>query len=158
MLTEEQVLEALEDVKDPEIPMVSIVELGMIAGVTVESDHVEVRITPTFAGCPAVRVMQAAVEERVRALGVPNVSAKITFEPPWNSSRISPEGRRKLKEFGLAPARPNTSVDLVQIADIACPFCGSTNTSLESPFGTTLCRSIHYCNSCKQSFEQFKPV
>ncbi len=159
MLTEKQILDALQDVKDPEIPVVSIVELGMIASVHVEPDRVEVKITPTFAACPAVGIMRAAAERRIRALGVENVSVQITFDPPWNSNRIQPEGRRKLQEFGLAPAQPHSGiVDLVQISEIACPFCGSTDTTLESPFGSALCRSIHYCNHCKQSFEQFKPL
>ncbi len=159
MLTRDQVLEALQDIKDPEIPVVSIVELGMIADVQVEPDGVRVKITPTFAGCPAVGVMRAQAEQRLRELGVEHVTVEMTFDPPWNSNRITPEGRQKLQEFGLAPARPHSgTIDLVQIADIPCPFCGSTDTVLDSPFGSALCRSIHYCNHCKQSFEQFKPL
>ena len=159
MLTQEQVLIALHDVKDPEIPAVSIVEMGLIADVEVLAGRVRVKITPTFAGCPAVEVMRAAAEARVRALGVADVKAEITFDPPWDSNRISPEGRRKLQEFGLAPPRPYTgSIDLIQIQFVDCPYCGSADTKLESAFGPTLCRAIHYCNHCQQSFEQFKPV
>jgi len=159
MLDKETILAALHDVKDPEIPAVSIVEMGLIAGVEIAPERVRVKITPTFAGCPAVEVMRAGVEQRIRALGVKDVKAVITFEPPWDSNRISPEGRRKLKEFGLAPPRQYTgTLDLIQIQFVACPFCGSEDTVLESAFGPTLCRAIHYCNNCQQSFEQFKPV
>ena len=159
MLTQDQVLTALQDVKDPEIPVVSIVEMGLIADVQIESESVRVKITPTFAGCPAVEVMRIESEKRLRALGVERVSVEITFDPPWNSNRISAEGRRKLKEFGLAPPRlHNGHVDLIQLELIECPYCGSADTTLESAFGPTLCRAIHYCRHCQQSFEQFKPV
>ena len=159
MLTTDQVVAVLQDVKDPEIPAVSIVEMGLIADVQVEPEGVRVKITPTFAGCPAVEVMRAESEQRLRALGVENVSVQITFDPPWNSNRISPEGRRKLQEFGLAPPRRHSgTVDLIQLEFVNCPYCGSADTTLESAFGSTLCRAIHYCNNCQQSFEQFKPL
>jgi ring-1,2-phenylacetyl-CoA epoxidase subunit PaaD len=159
MLTRAQILEALQDVKDPEIPAVSIVEMGLVAEVQTAPGRVRVALTPTFAGCPAVEVMRAASEQRIRELGVENVSVQITFDPPWNSDRISPEGRRKLREFGLAPPRLHGSApDLVQLLIVECPYCGSADTKLESAFGPTLCRAIHYCNHCRQSFEQFKPL
>jgi len=158
-ITPSQILEQLEQVKDPEIPVVSIVELGLIADVQVDERSARVKITPTFAGCPAVEVMRAETEQRLRALGIEEVKVEITFDPPWDSNRISPEGRRKLKEFGLAPPKPYTgAVDLIQIAFVECPYCGSADTTMESAFGPTLCRAIHYCHACQQSFEQFKPV
>jgi ring-1,2-phenylacetyl-CoA epoxidase subunit PaaD len=162
MLSEAQILTVLQEVKDPEIPAVSIVEMGLIAEVHLEPEGVLVKITPTFAGCPAVEVMRAESEKRLRALGIDanwRVSVQVTFDPPWNSNRISPEGRRKLKEFGLAPPRPhNGNVDLIQLELVNCPYCGSADTKLESAFGSTLCRAIHYCYNCQQSFEQFKPL
>jgi ring-1,2-phenylacetyl-CoA epoxidase subunit PaaD len=159
MLSEAQILAALQEVKDPEIPVVSIVEMGLIAEVQVKPEGVRVKITPTFAGCPAVEVMRAESEKRIRELGVARVSVQITFDPPWDSNRISPEGRRKLKEFGLAPPRPHSGrVDLIQLELVNCPYCGSADTKLESAFGPTLCRAIHYCYHCQQSFEQFKPL
>jgi ring-1,2-phenylacetyl-CoA epoxidase subunit PaaD len=159
MLTESQILSTLQDVKDPEIPVVSIIEMGLIAAIQIQGEEVRVKLTPTFAGCPAVAVMQADAEERIRALGAKRVSVEITFDPPWNSNRISPEGRRKLKEFGLAPPRLHAgTVDLIQLEFVNCPYCGSADTSLESAFGSTLCRAIHYCHNCQQSFEQFKPL
>ncbi len=159
MLTHDQILTALQDVKDPEIPAVSIVEMGLIADVQVEGEAVRVQITPTFAGCPAVEVMRLESERRLRALGVEDVSVQITFDPPWSSDRISAEGRRKLTEFGLAPPRRHDGhVDLIQLELVNCPYCGSADTTLESAFGPTLCRAIHYCHNCQQSFEQFKPL
>ncbi len=159
MLTRDQILAALHSVKDPEIPVVSLVEMGLIADVQIGEDHIGVKITPTFAGCPAVEVMRAEAEKRLRALGVEHVSVEITFDPPWDSNRISDEGRRKLQAFGLAPPKPyHGALDLIQIQFVACPYCGSEDTVLESAFGSTLCRAIHYCRNCQQSFEQFKPV
>ena len=159
MITETDILAALNDVCDPEIPALSVVELGLIAAVQVGEDSAQVKMTPTFAGCPAVEMMRCAMEERLRGLGLAEVKVSITYDPPWNSNRITPEGRRKLKEFGLAPPAPYTGeLNLIQIVDARCPFCDSYNTSLESPFGPTLCRAIHYCYDCQQSFEQFKPV
>jgi len=153
------ILAALQDVHDPEIPTLSVVELGLIAEVQVDENSAQVKMTPTFAGCPAVEVMRRAMEDRLRQLGLAEVKVSITYDPPWNSNRITPEGRRKLKEFGLAPPVPYTGeLDLIQIMDVPCPFCNSHNTALESPFGPTLCRAIHYCHDCQQSFEQFKPV
>jgi ring-1,2-phenylacetyl-CoA epoxidase subunit PaaD len=159
MLTKDQVLTALQAVKDPEIPAVSIVEMGLVADVQVDGDMVRVALTPTFAGCPAVEIMRRDSEERLRALGARDVAVSITFDPPWTSDRISDEGRRKLKEFGLAPPRPHAeAADLIQLLIVECPYCGSADTRLESAFGPTLCRAIHYCHHCCQSFEQFKPV
>lgn len=159
MVTEAQILTALHAVKDPEIPVVSIVEMGLIAEVRVEEKGVQVKITPTFAGCPAVEVMRAEAEKKIRALGIDEVRVELTFDPPWDSNRISSDGRRKLKELGLAPPPLYSgALDLIQLELVDCPFCGSADTSLESAFGPTLCRAIHYCRACQQSFEQFKPL
>lgn len=159
-LTADSVWAALAEVKDPEIPAVSMVELGMIAGVEVEDDRVRVRMTPTFVGCPAVEWMRSAAIQTIReALGVERVEVQLVYDPPWDSNRITPEGRRKLREFGLAPPTPHHgTVDLDPLQSAACPHCGSIDTVLESPFGPTLCRAIHYCNHCRQSFEQFKQL
>lgn len=159
MITEADILAALQDVHDPEIPAVSVVELGLIADIQVDEQSAHVKMTPTFAGCPAVEWMRRAMEDRLRGLGLPNVRVTITYDPPWNSNRITPEGRRKLEAFGLAPPKLYAGdLNLIQIQDARCPYCGSYNSSLESAFGPTLCRAIHFCNNCQQSFEQFKPV
>ncbi len=156
----EDVWDALRSIPDPEIPPVSIVELGMIDEVVVRGEAARVRFLPTFAGCPALDAIRSTIRERVAALGFDDVQVEAAFEPPWTTDRITDEGRRKLKEFGLAPpGRLNGRfVDIETLRRAACPFCGSRDTSMESAFGPTLCRAIHYCNGCRQSFEQFKPI
>lgn len=150
---------ALETVTDPEIPVISIVEMGMVPSVRVDGDETVVRMTPTFAGCPALDVIRQNIATAVKDAGYENVRVEVVFDPPWTSDRITDAGRAKLKSFGLAPPGAACgSLSESRIADVACPLCDSTNTTLESIFGPTLCRAIHYCNTCRQSFEQFKPV
>lgn len=156
----ERVLQALRSVTDPEIPVLSVVEMGIICGLEIAGDEAVVRMTPTFAGCPALDVIRDSIAGAVRRAGFNEVRVDVVFDPPWTSDRITPEGRRKLKEFGLAPpaACGSTGPSIESLRRAACPFCDSTDTTLESMFGPTLCRAIHYCNTCRQSFEQFKPV
>lgn len=150
---------ALEQVCDPEIPVLSVVEMGIIADARIESGRVVVEMTPTFAGCPALDVMRKNIGEAVRGAGFEDVTVDVVFDPPWTSDRISADGRRKLKEFGLAPpGKACGEISEATLARVTCPFCDSADTTLESIFGPTLCRAIHYCNACRQSFEQFKPV
>ena len=156
------VWEALAGVQDPEIPAVSVVDMGMVREVEVEGSAVRVVMLPTFTGCPAVPIIKSDVAAAVeRVQGVTEVQVDITFTPPWTTDRITDVGREKLREFGLAPP---TGSGPVLIADIGlptvaiCPFCGSRNTHNENPFGPTPCRAIYYCDGCKQPFEQFKPV
>ncbi|MCC7359500.1 MAG: phenylacetate-CoA oxygenase subunit PaaJ [Anaerolineales bacterium] len=153
------VWEALNEVMDPELPVVSVVELGMVRGVTVDGDRVTVALTPTFAGCPAQAVMQAAVAERVRALGPAAVTVTLQLDPPWTTDWIADTAREKLRRVGLATPRPHGG--LIQLAldePAVCPYCGSTQTDLRSAFGPTLCRAIYYCRACRQGFELFKPL
>ncbi|MGV3640160.1 MAG: 1,2-phenylacetyl-CoA epoxidase subunit PaaD [Adhaeribacter sp.] len=159
MWTEKQIWELLEQVKDPEIPVLSLVDLGVITGVTVCGDQVRVQMTPTFSGCPAMEYMRREVEEVLTAAGFASPEVVMSFAQPWNSNKISAKGREALQQFGLAPP-PQYQVftDLDILEQVPCPNCGSKETSLRSPFGPTLCRSLHYCHSCRQAFEQFKPV
>ncbi len=153
--------QALADVADPEIPVLSVLEMGMIADVAMDGPCVVVRMTPTFAGCPALDVIREDIARVVRLAGFDEVRVDVVFDPPWTSDRITQEGRRKLKEFGLAPPAPGCGGGAVTetiLRRVACPYCDSADTTLESLFGPTLCRAIHYCNACRQSFEQFKPV
>ncbi|MEO1052440.1 MAG: 1,2-phenylacetyl-CoA epoxidase subunit PaaD [Bacteroidota bacterium] len=159
VLTEEQLLEWLEEVKDPEIPVLSLVDLGVITKVEIDNEDVLVNMTPTFVGCPAIDMMKQDVIDTLNKYGVENVTVNVSFEVQWNSNKISDKGRKALKEFGLAPPpKHNLIVDLDIIENVACPYCGSENTEMKTPFGPTLCRSIHYCNNCHQAFEQFKPI
>lgn len=159
MFSKEEILIALDEVKDPEIPTISVVDLGIITGIEIESDNVKVRMTPTFAGCPALRMLEDLVRERIEKMGVPHVEVKTTFDVAWNSNMISEKGLMALKKHGLAPPpKHNGYLELDVLSDVACPWCGSRNTTLDTPFGPTLCRSMHYCKNCQQAFEQFKPV
>ena len=157
---ERRVWDALQGVKDPEIPLISLVELGMISEVSVADGRVSVKMLPTFAGCPALDLMRDQIEEAVREAGFEEVEVDVVFDPPWSTDRITTEGLAKLKAFGLAPPRRCGEAGASESAllRVACPFCGSNDTDLESIFGPTLCRAIHYCQECQQSFEQFKPV
>lgn len=158
-LTNEQVWKILEDVQDPEIPVISVVDLGLIRQVAVEADRVLVVMTLTFAGCPALQVMREEIARRLQEAGASQVEVRITHKPPWSSDWITEEGRRKLKDFGLAPPpRHNGAVELALQEAARCPYCASQNTQLKNSFGPTLCRAIYVCNDCRQPFEQFKPV
>lgn len=155
---------ALLTVVDPEIPVINIVEMGIVAGVHVDGGQVVVELTPTFAACPAVDVIREETRRAISNVFSGPVDVRIVYDPPWTSDRITDEGRRKLKSFGLAPPVHTCgngtwgSGVTGNLGYVPCPHCDSTNTQLESLFGPTLCRSIHYCNACLQSFEQFKDV
>jgi len=161
MVTAEHVWEALAEIPDPEIPTISLVELGVVRDVEVEGERVRVAFTPTFLGCPALEVMRNRMEEAVRALGA-EPEVEVVVEEPWSTDRITPEGRRKLRESGFAPPAPREAgpVTVVQLERTVfrCPYCGSTDTKLENLFGPTPCRSIRYCAGCRQPFEQFKTL
>ena len=161
-MTKEDVIVALHEVKDPEIPGISLVDVGIITNIEVRSDNDgKVTMTPTFVGCPAIHMMRDETEAAVRGLGVDNVEVVVTFDEPWDTNKITEAGLKALHKHGLAP--PERYDDTVELKldvlnDAKCPFCGSRNTDLKSPFGPTLCRSLHYCNNCSQAFESFKPV
>lgn len=159
-LTKEHILALLEEVKDPEIPVLSLVDLGVITGVEVtREDHVTVKMTPTFSGCPAMDYMKKDVERTLKKYGITRHTVTMSFDSPWDSNRISEKGRKALKEFGLAPPPAYELVPDLDILEYAtCPYCSSNNTTLRTPFGPTLCRSMHYCHNCRQMFEQFKPL
>ena len=160
-LTEADVWEALGEVPDPEIPVVSIVDLGVIRKVDVADAHVRVELTPTFLGCPALDAMRAAMAERLERLGA-EPEIEVVLDDSWSTDRITAEGREKLREAGFAPPQPREAgaPKLVQLqsAVFRCPYCGSTDTTLENIFGPTPCRSLRYCRACRQPFEQFKTI
>jgi ring-1,2-phenylacetyl-CoA epoxidase subunit PaaD len=159
MVTAEQVWEALAEIPDPEIPAISLVDLGVVRDVAVEGGKVRVEFTPTFLGCPAVELMRGQMAERINELGA-EAEIDIAAEG-WSSDLITPEGRQKLAESGFAPPAPGAApTTLLQIEAVVsrCPYCGSTDTRLENLFGPTPCRSIRYCSSCRQPFEQFKTL
>jgi ring-1,2-phenylacetyl-CoA epoxidase subunit PaaD len=160
-LSEQDVWDALAEIPDPEIPVISLVDLGVIKDVEVQGDRVRIDFTPTFMGCPALEPMQRAMEQKVSELGG-TAEVRVLLDDSWSSDRITPAGREKLREAGFAPPapRPAGKLDLVQLRTGAfrCPYCGSTETRVEESFGPTPCRSIRYCDSCRQPFEQFKTL
>ena len=177
-LDRQAVMAALADVPDPEIPAVSIVELGMVGDVEVREGGIRVELLPTFVGCPALEIIRGAVEARLGELGPP-VDVEVSFATPWSADRISPAGREKLRGSGFAPpphlrggralpvldaparidaSAPASDTGHADQGPVACPYCGSSRTTLENLFGPTQCRSIHHCADCRQPFEAFKPI
>ena len=161
MVTAERVWQALGDIPDPEIPVISLVELGVVRAIEVNGEQVRVEFTPTFLGCPALEVMRDAMAECIRALGG-DPEIQVVLDDSWSTDRITPAGREKLREAGFAPPAPRGAAapQLVQLqrGTFRCPYCGSTETELENIFGPTPCRSLRYCKSCRQPFEQFKTI
>lgn len=159
-VTESQVWQALAEVKDPELPLVSVVEMGIVRDVQIEGDTALVKMTPTFSGCPALDVIRREIEAGVRALGFAHVTVEIILHPPWSSDWIMDSARKKLQNLGIAPpVRHLGNLIPVAFLDVAtCPRCGSTNTILKNAFGPTLCKSVWYCHNCQDGFEQFKAL
>ncbi|MCS7008280.1 MAG: phenylacetate-CoA oxygenase subunit PaaJ, partial [Gaiellaceae bacterium] len=159
-LTEADVWAALAAVPDPEIPVLSVVDLGVVRGVAVEHGRVRVDLAPTFLGCPALEAMRCAVAEKAAELGA-EVEVRVLLGDTWSTDDITAEGREKLRAAGIAPPapRPAGALELVQLErGFRCPYCGSTETRLDNLFGPTPCRSIRYCEACRQPFEQLKTV
>lgn len=163
-ITEQQARDALLDVMDPEIPHLSIADLGIVRNVQVSKAAIDVEIMPTFVGCPALEMIKEGVQERLAQLAPDHaINVKVTLDEPWTTDRISEKGRQVLKSSGFAPpprakempARAN----LIQLMPVVeCPYCESRNTIMDNAFGPTLCRAIYYCRNCRQPFEQFKQV
>jgi ring-1,2-phenylacetyl-CoA epoxidase subunit PaaD len=163
-ITEQGVRDALLEVMDPEIPHLSIVDLGIVHKVDVVDDGIQVAIMPTFVGCPALEMITDSVRERLTELAPDHtIDVRVTMDEPWTSDRISERGRQILKTSGFAPPMPLKAMparaNLIQLLPVVeCPYCNSRNTTMENAFGPTLCRAIYYCRNCKQPFEQFKQL
>lgn len=158
-ITEDQIYTWLEEVKDPEIPVLSLVDLGVITDIQLNDSGVRIEMTPTFVGCPALDMMKREIHEVLTKRGMKNISIDVTFRKQWTSNLITEKGKEALKKFGLAPP-PSREIftELEVLEHATCPRCDGTDTELKNAFGPTLCRSIHYCNTCKEAFEQFKPL
>ena len=155
----DRVLTVLSTVTDPEIPTLSVIDLGMITNVAVSEDGVKVRLLPTFVACPATNYIRKNISDALRDAGFANPTVEMETELSWSSDRVTEHGRKLLEEFGLgAPVQIDGVLNFDIIEHVACPHCGSENTTMRSMFGSTLCRSIHFCNECKQGFERFKPL
>lgn len=156
---------ALAEVPDPEIPAISVVDLGVIGAVELAADRSSLRVAlmPTFIGCPATEVMRQQIGEKLSALDLADrVEVTLSFDEPWTSDRITLVGREQLRSSGFAPPphlrEIGTLGELPTLTVVTCPYCGSRETTLENPFGPTLCRAIYHCAGCHQPFEAFKPI
>jgi ring-1,2-phenylacetyl-CoA epoxidase subunit PaaD len=153
---EQDVRDAVAGVPDPELPPVTVGDLGMVVDVRVDGGAVAVDLVPTYSGCPATTMIRGQVEQAVGALpGVEQVTVTFVRDVVWEPGRISAQGRERLRSFGIAP--PGSGQMLLQIARVTCPMCGSRDTVADSPFGPTPCRSTHYCRACRNPFEAIKP-
>ena len=159
---------ALGEIPDPEIPAISLIDLGVIGSISFGStpnggERLCVELLPTFVGCPAIEVMRQQIGERLRDLELADeVVVELGYSVPWTSDRITPAGRAALRSSGFAPPQQVGSgfgEDLLTVLQIVtCPYCASHNTVLENPFGPTLCRAIYHCGDRRQPFEAFKPI
>jgi ring-1,2-phenylacetyl-CoA epoxidase subunit PaaD len=162
MLSRERVLEVLNEVMDPEVPVISVVELGIVRDVTIDRDRVRVTVTPTYSGCPAMKVIEDDIRSALVSAGAASVDVETTYAPAWTTDWIGTEAKEKLRAFGIAPPGRAESSELVMLtrssAPVACPYCGSSATRLQSEFGSTACKAIHFCDACRQPFDEFKAI
>jgi ring-1,2-phenylacetyl-CoA epoxidase subunit PaaD len=160
--TRDELLAVLDEVKDPEVPVLSVVELGVVRNVDIAGDDVTVTVTPTYSGCPAMAVIERDIAQALHDHGVANVAIRTSYSPSWTTDWIPAEARDKLRAYGIAPPGPADHDAPVQIgrrrAAVRCPFCGSMRTMLKSEFGSTACKAIHVCEDCRQPFEEFKAL
>jgi ring-1,2-phenylacetyl-CoA epoxidase subunit PaaD len=162
--TREQVLAWLEDVKDPEVPVLSVVELGVVRDAAVDTDgNVTVTVTPTYSGCPAMRVIEESIRDALLDRGAPRVTIETVFTPAWTTDWMPESAKAKLEAYGIAPPGAASAIDeLVPLrrahSALRCPWCKSSRTTLRSEFGSTSCKALWYCNDCTQPFEAFKAI
>jgi len=163
VLTADAAWRALEGVPDPEVPVISVVELGIVRGLEVtEAGAVTVTITPTYSGCPAMFEIEKDVRAALEAAGASSVEVRTVLSPAWTTDWIPESAREKLRKYGIAPPGKADSGALVTLTrarpPVPCPWCGSSATELRSEFGSTACKAIHVCTSCRQPFDEFKAI
>lgn len=161
----DDIWDLLSEVKDPEIPVLSIIDLGIAREITIEDNNkVIVRITPTYSGCPAMKAIEKEIEKTLRVNGIENFEIKKDFSETWTTDWMSDEAKKKLKDYGIAPpGKTKKNEDFLESLKgsskvIPCPYCDSTNTELQSEFGSTACKSQYYCHDCDEPFEHFKCI
>lgn len=162
-ITHARALEAIATVPDPEVPVISVVELGIVRNVEVDDTGVvSVTITPTYSGCPAMFEIESDIRTALEAAGASRVELRTVLSPAWTTDWIGPEAREKLRAYGIAPPGRAEQGGLITLTrarqPVACPWCGSKETELRSEFGSTACKAIHVCRSCKQPFDEFKAI
>ena len=159
----EEIWSWLQEVTDPEIPVLNILEMGIARDVSVEGDKVTVKITPTYSGCPAMSAIEKEVKQKLAEKGVENFEVKKDFSETWTTDWMTEEAKGKLKDYGIAPPGKTGGDDdflksLKNTKIIPCPYCDSTNTELQSEFGSTACKAQYYCHDCDEPFEHFKCI
>jgi len=143
----------LDEIKDPEIPVLSIVDLGIVRDIKLSDDELEIIITPTYTGCPAMDIISANIRTLLSTLGFKKVKIRQELSPPWSTDWISEEGKRKLEQYGIAPPDKKFAIPK---DGVVCPQCHSANTRLVSEFGSTACKALYQCDDCKEPFDYFK--
>jgi ring-1,2-phenylacetyl-CoA epoxidase subunit PaaD len=160
VIAQADILELLREVKDPEVPVVDVVELGIVRGVETSGGRVRVDITPTYSGCPALNMIERDIVAVLKSHGYENVEVRMVYSPAWTTDWLSDETKEKLRAAGIAPPHTVEAEPLVMLERarriVTCPFCGSAATEEKSEFGSTACKAIHYCNACHQPFDEFK--
>lgn len=163
--TRDEILEILDGVKDPEVPVLSVVELGIVRDVRVNDGAVTVTLTPTYSGCPAMRVIEDDITAALEEHGLGPVHVETIYAPAWTTDWLSDDAKRKLEAYGIAPPGRATHETLVSLTRAPaaggmprCPYCHSRDTVIKSEFGSTACKSICFCNACSQPFEMFKAL
>ena len=159
----EELFSILDTVMDPEVPVLSVVELGIVRGVVATDDGgAVVTVTPTYSGCPAMREIETEIKRALEDQGIGPVTIRTTYSPAWTTDWIAPEARAKLEAYGIAPPGVVEAGELIQLsrrpATVRCPYCKSMLTEQKSEFGSTACKSIWFCRECRQPFEQFKAI
>jgi ring-1,2-phenylacetyl-CoA epoxidase subunit PaaD len=161
-LTREAIFDILNTVPDPEVPALSVVDLGIIRDVEITDSGVTVVVTPTYSGCPAMKIIEDDILSALAVHDVPGARVRTVYAPAWTTEWMSEGAREKLRAYGIAPpgrVEPQGLVTLtVRRAPVTCPFCGSDNTVLTSQFGSTSCKALHVCHACSQPFEEFKAI
>lgn len=154
----DKVWKLLGDVYDPEVPVLSIIDLGVLRSVKEEDGKIVVEITSTYSGCPATDVFIQKIKEKLAENGIKNVEVRMKYNPPWTTDWITDEGKDKLREYGIAPPvdEPDKTVLFAKPFTVPCPKCNSENTKLVSQFGSTACKALYHCLDCKEPFEYFK--
>lgn len=161
MLTAEQAWDVLARVADPEIPVISVTELGIVREVSAGADAVEVVVTPTYSGCPATEAIERSIVEALREAGAADVRVRTRLAPAWTTDWISAEVKEKLRRYGIAPpgaADAGAVQPIGFVPRVDCPLCGSRNTERLSAFGATACKALYRCRDCGEPFEHFKPI
>jgi ring-1,2-phenylacetyl-CoA epoxidase subunit PaaD len=158
----EELLEILDQVKDPEVPILSVVELGIVREAVATDHGVSVTITPTYSGCPAMHEIETEIRRALHDQALGPIEIRTTYSPAWTTDWISAGARDKLESYGIAPPGPAESTELIplrrRVTSIRCPYCKSKETEQKSTFGSTACKSIWFCNACRQPFEEFKAI